>query len=113
METDHESEPEAAKARRALAKVERRLALIDATAASIESLGQGPDLPPLDARQTAPGFEAFYDGLWLNLLLRPEDFKRLACRQRAIEHPAAFFPARIAALQAVARRHASPDKASF
>jgi TetR/AcrR family transcriptional regulator, transcriptional repressor of bet genes len=80
---------------------------LEATVAIIRNLG--PDRPGTlrDARQTALGLEAFYDGLWLNLLLYPEDFKRLACRQRAIEHLAALFPSHISALQTVARRSAA------
>lgn len=75
---------------------------LEATVAIIESLGRDPDRPPRDARQTALGLEAFYDGLWLNHLLYPSDFKRLSCRERAIEHLAALFPAHFSRLQTVA-----------
>jgi hypothetical protein len=108
--------------RRAQAKAERRQAMIDATITSIalfglsgttvarvtvawvEALGQGADSPPRDALQTALGLEAFYDGLWLNHLLYPEDFKRIGCCQRAIEHLAALFPAHFSGPQTVAAR---------
>jgi TetR/AcrR family transcriptional regulator, transcriptional repressor of bet genes len=70
--------------------------------------GLGPDAAGLqrDPVQTALGLEAFYDGLWLNHLLYPDDFKRLSCRQRAIEHLAALFPAHFSSLQTVALRAA-------
>ena len=66
-----------------------------ATVAIIQSLD--PDLTgqARDAAQTALGLEAFYDGLWLNLLLYPSDFSRKGCRQRALEHLAALFPAHV------------------
>lgn len=83
---------------------EERLA---ATVAIIAALCDGAQGPRMDARQTALGLEAFYDGLWLNLLLYPDDFRRMACRQRAIEHIAALFPARFATPQTVATGHAA------
>ncbi len=58
----------------------------------IESLGPDSEAPVRDAGRTALGLEAFYDGLWLNLLLYPEDFRRIECRERAIEHLFALFP---------------------
>ncbi len=79
-------------------------ARLSVTAGLIESLGQGGDTPPRDALQTALGLEAFYDGLWLNHLLYPEDFQRLACRQRAVEHLAALFPDHVSVPQTVASR---------
>lgn len=57
-----------------------------------------------DPLQTALGLEAFYDGLWLNHLLYPAEFRRLACRQRAVEHLAALFPTHFHGLQPVAAR---------
>jgi TetR/AcrR family transcriptional regulator, transcriptional repressor of bet genes len=74
------------------------------TVALIEEIGRGGDTPSRDAMQTALGLEAFYDGLWLNHLLYPEDFRRLACRQRAIEHLAALFPTHFSGVQTVAPR---------
>lgn len=84
---------------------------LDATVAIIESLGGIPGDRFHDAYQTALGLEAFYDGLWLNLLLYPEDFRRLACRQRAIEHLAALFPAHVSTRHTAAGqdlRHPGP-----
>lgn len=61
--------------------------------ALIERLTAGRDASVRDAGKTALGLEAFYDGLWLNLLLYPEDFRLPDCRQRAVEHLVALFPA--------------------
>jgi TetR/AcrR family transcriptional regulator, transcriptional repressor of bet genes len=77
---------------------------LNATVAIIRGLG--PDTAGLqrDPMQTALGLEAFYDGLWLNHLLYPAEFKRLGCRQRGLEHLAALFPTHISGLQTVAKR---------
>jgi TetR/AcrR family transcriptional regulator, transcriptional repressor of bet genes len=75
-------------------------ARLAAIIAAIESLTAAPDAPLRDSGKTALGLEAFYDGLWLNMLLYPEDFQRIACRQRAIEHLVALFPQQFDALQA-------------
>jgi TetR/AcrR family transcriptional repressor of bet genes len=77
---------------------------LNATVAIINGLGPDATSHQRDALQTALGLEAFYDGLWLNHLLYPADFKRLGCRQRAIEHLAALFPAHVSGLQTVATR---------
>ncbi len=66
---------------------------LDATVAILTSLGAGAGQAMADPRSAILGMEAFYDGLWLNMLLYPDDFKRLACRDRAIGHLAALFPA--------------------
>jgi TetR/AcrR family transcriptional repressor of bet genes len=79
---------------------------LNATVAIIRCLGQDAAVQRRDPMQTALGLEAFYDGLWLNHLLYPADFKRLVCRQRALEHLAALFPTHIADLQTVASRGA-------
>lgn len=72
-------------------------ARLTAIIALIDRLDLGHDAPTRDAEKTALGLEAFYDGLWLNLLLYPEDFRRVDCRQRALEHLAALFPRHFAA----------------
>ena len=72
--------------------------------ALIDGLGVGANAPPRDAGKTALGLEAFYDGLWLNLLLYPEDFRLDECRQRAVEHLVALFPEHFDELQAGAAR---------
>jgi TetR/AcrR family transcriptional regulator, transcriptional repressor of bet genes len=77
---------------------------LDATVAIIRSLGPEGAGSQRDPVQTALGLEAFYDGLWLNHLLYPAEFKRLGCRQRALDHLAALFPAHLSGPQTVATR---------
>jgi TetR/AcrR family transcriptional repressor of bet genes len=77
---------------------------LHATVAIIQGLEADATGQRHDPMRTALGLEAFYDGLWLNHLLYPADFKRLGCRQRAIEHLAALFPAHVSGPQTVARR---------
>jgi TetR/AcrR family transcriptional regulator, transcriptional repressor of bet genes len=77
---------------------------LNATVAIIRGLGHDAAGLQRDPMQTALGLEAFYDGLWLNHLLYPAEFKRLGCRQRALEHLAALFPAHFSGLQTVATR---------
>jgi hypothetical protein len=43
--------------------------------------------------ETALSMEAFFDGLWLNMMLYPNEFRRLACRERALRYVAALFTA--------------------
>jgi TetR/AcrR family transcriptional regulator, transcriptional repressor of bet genes len=78
---------------------------LNATVAIIQSLGAGAEGQRRDPMQTALGLEAFYDGLWLNHLLYPADFKRPGCRQRALEHLQALFPAQLSRLETVAARN--------
>jgi TetR/AcrR family transcriptional repressor of bet genes len=80
---------------------------LEATVAILETLGPIAVDGRHDARQTALGLEAFYDGLWLNLLLYPDDFRPLACRQRAIEHLAALYPAHFSGPETTDPRAAS------
>jgi TetR/AcrR family transcriptional repressor of bet genes len=75
-------------------------ARLSTVVALINALAPDPAAPLRDPLQTALGLEAFYDGLWLNLLLYPEDFRLPDCRQRAIEHLVALFPTHFDALQA-------------
>lgn len=76
-------------------------ARLDATVAIIAAMEPTQDSVRLDPLQVALGLEAFYDGLWLNLLLYPDDFKRVACRQRAIEHIVALFPSHYSGAQSI------------
>lgn len=46
----------------------------------------------LDPNETALSIEALYDGLWLNMLLYPTDFRRSICRARALNVVASLFP---------------------
>jgi TetR/AcrR family transcriptional regulator, transcriptional repressor of bet genes len=45
----------------------------------------------LDPEEAALSIEALYDGLWLNMLLYPTDFRRTVCRTRALGVIAALF----------------------
>jgi TetR/AcrR family transcriptional repressor of bet genes len=95
---------------------------LEATVAIIESLGPGSGAgsgsgagagsgpAARDAREIALGLEAFYDGLWLNHLLYPQDFRRPGCRARALDHLAALFPEHFA--RASALPGAGPDTAA-
>ena len=75
-------------------------ARLTAIVSLIESLAPQQGQTARDAEKTALGLEAFYDGLWLNLLLYPEDFRRAECRARAVEHLVALFPTHFDDLQA-------------
>lgn len=75
---------------------------LDTTVAIIRELRPEVAGDRFDPVQTALGLEAFYDGLWLNLLLYPSDFKRLSCRQHAIDHITALFPLHFAKAQTAA-----------
>jgi TetR/AcrR family transcriptional repressor of bet genes len=46
----------------------------------------------LDPMETALALEAMYDGFWLNMLLYPDEFKRLDCRARTLSFVAAILP---------------------
>jgi TetR/AcrR family transcriptional repressor of bet genes len=61
------------------------------------------------ARQASLSLEAFCDGLWLNLLLYPADFKRQACHERAIAHLAVLFPAQSAISSTATPLDQGPD----
>ncbi len=69
---------------------------LDATVAILIALSNDAGRARPDPAETALGMEAFYDGLWLNMLLYPGDFKRLACRKKALDYLAALFPTHFA-----------------
>lgn len=48
-----------------------------------------------DPMEMALAIEAFLDGLWLNMLLYPDDFERLDCQKRALDFVAALFPGEV------------------
>jgi TetR/AcrR family transcriptional regulator, transcriptional repressor of bet genes len=75
---------------------------LNATITIIQGLGPDAAGQRRDPMQTALGLEAFYDGLWLNHLLYPAEFKRPGCRQRALEHLQALFPAHLSGRETVA-----------
>jgi TetR/AcrR family transcriptional regulator, transcriptional repressor of bet genes len=71
-----------------------------ATVAIIRSFWPVDERPSRDPLQTALGLEALYDGLWLNHLLYPADFRRLQCRATAVAHLTALFPEHFEGLRA-------------
>lgn len=75
--------------------------------AVIQDLQAGAGRADGDAEKTALGLEAFFDGLWLNMLLYPEDFPRTEVRRRAVEHLVALFPAHFDAHRSGAARPAT------
>lgn len=80
---------------------------LEATEEIIEGLTHDGLSSLHDPYQTALGLEAFYDGLWLNFLLYPDDFTRQICRQRAVEHLQALFPQHFGSQSLVPRRTAA------
>jgi len=48
-----------------------------------------------DTMEMALAVEAYFDGLWLNMLLYPDDFGRLDCQKRALDFVAALFPGEV------------------
>lgn len=75
-----------------------------ATVAIIRSFLPEDERPSRGPLQTALGLEALYDGLWLNHLLYPSDFRRLQCRATAVAHLTALFPEQFDGLRAGAPR---------
>lgn len=75
---------------------------LDATVAILSALWSETGHDQRNPIETALGIEAFYDGLWLNMLLYPDDFRRLACRQRALDYLATLLPTEVSALGAIA-----------
>ena len=65
---------------------------LDATVAIITEMITDAGYTGLDPVETALSIEALYDGLWLNMLLYPSDFRRAVCRRRAMNVIAALFP---------------------
>lgn len=65
---------------------------LDATVAIITEMISDAGYAGLDPVETALSIEALYDGLWLNMLLYPSDFRRTVCRTRAMKVIAALFP---------------------
>ncbi|MFM9844289.1 MAG: TetR family transcriptional regulator C-terminal domain-containing protein [Dongiaceae bacterium] len=63
-----------------------------ATVAILKAMIDEAGYAGIDPEETALTMEAMYDGLWLNMLLYPSDFKRLDCRSRALEFIAAILP---------------------
>lgn len=65
---------------------------LEASVAIITEMVAEAGYPGIDPVETVLGIEALYDGLWLNMLLYPAEFRRDICRQRAMTMIAALFP---------------------
>ncbi|WP_309667467.1 TetR family transcriptional regulator C-terminal domain-containing protein [Tabrizicola sp.] len=65
---------------------------LDATVAIVAEMIAEAGYAHLDPAETVLSIEALYDGLWLNMLLYPSDFRRSICRNRALKVITALFP---------------------
>jgi TetR/AcrR family transcriptional repressor of bet genes len=65
---------------------------LEASAALITEMVAEADYPGIDPVETVLTIEAMWDGLWLNMLLYPNEFRRAACRDRAMRMIATLFP---------------------
>jgi TetR/AcrR family transcriptional regulator, transcriptional repressor of bet genes len=65
---------------------------LEATVAIITEMIAEAGYTHLDPEATTLSIEALYDGLWLNMLLYPTDYRRSACRTRALNVIASLFP---------------------
>jgi TetR/AcrR family transcriptional repressor of bet genes len=65
---------------------------LHASSALIAEMVAEAGYPGIDPHQTVLTIEAMYDGLWLNMLLYPAEFRRRACRDRALRVIATLFP---------------------
>jgi TetR/AcrR family transcriptional repressor of bet genes len=65
---------------------------LEASVAIITEMVTEAGYPGIDPVATALSIEALHDGLWLNMLLYPNEFRRADCRQRAMAVIAALFP---------------------
>ncbi len=65
---------------------------LEATVAIVTELIADASYPQIDPVETVLNFEAFCDGLWLNMLLYPVEYRRAVCQQRAMNMIATLFP---------------------
>jgi AcrR family transcriptional regulator len=65
---------------------------LEASAALITEMVAEADYTGIDPVETVLTIEAMWDGLWLNMLLYPTEFRRAACRDRAMRMIATLFP---------------------
>lgn len=68
---------------------DERIDLVQALFAELLVDGNYPGIDALDAALT---HEALGDGLWLNMLLYPDEYRRAACRDRMLTVLATVFP---------------------
>lgn len=65
---------------------------LEATAAIVTEMILDAGYTHLDPVETVLSIEALYDGLWLNMLLYPTEYRRSICRARALQVVSALFP---------------------
>jgi TetR/AcrR family transcriptional repressor of bet genes len=65
---------------------------LEASAAVIDEMVAEAGYSGIDPVETVLTTEAMWDGLWLNMLLYPGEFRRAACRDRAMQMIATLFP---------------------
>jgi TetR/AcrR family transcriptional regulator, transcriptional repressor of bet genes len=65
---------------------------LDATVALINEMVAEAGYTGIDPVETVLTIEAAYDGLWLNMLLYPTEYRRTVCRDRAMRMIATQFP---------------------
>ena len=64
----------------------------DTTIALIREIKEDGGYGGPGARQVALGLESLYDGMWLNILLYPNDFKRVAGKDHVMAYLASLYP---------------------
>ena len=65
---------------------------LEASATLITEMVAEANYTGIDPVETVLTIEAMWDGLWLNMLLYPNEFRRAACRDRAMRMIATLFP---------------------
>ncbi|QYK42569.1 MAG: TetR family transcriptional regulator C-terminal domain-containing protein [Paracoccaceae bacterium] len=65
---------------------------LEASAALIAEMIEEAGYVGIDPVETVLTTEAMWDGLWLNMLLYPNEFRRSVCRDRAMRMIAMLFP---------------------
>jgi TetR/AcrR family transcriptional regulator, transcriptional repressor of bet genes len=65
---------------------------LEASAALIAEMVAEAGYTGIEPVETVLTIEAMWDGLWLNMLLYPGEFRRTACRERAMRMIATLFP---------------------
>jgi TetR/AcrR family transcriptional regulator, transcriptional repressor of bet genes len=65
---------------------------LEASAALITEMVAEAGYTGIDPVETVLTTEAMWDGLWLNMLLYPSEFRRTTCRDRALRMIATLFP---------------------
>ena len=79
---------------------------LDATVAILKLMIEEGGYTGIDPQEVGLAIEAMYDGLFLNMLLYPSEFRRLSCKARALSVLSAVLPKHF---QAVDRIDLSPD----